>query len=97
LRQFVVRARQHQIELTVVVFPHLRDIEGTKPITARVAQFFRSEGVRAIDFGARLEGRDPMGLVVNSVDAHPNVALQKEIAQILMNEVFEPKQSARPD
>jgi hypothetical protein len=40
-----------------------------------------------VNFEPLLEDRDPMSLVVNSLDAHPNEALNKEVAEILTREI----------
>ncbi|MFC2173588.1 SGNH/GDSL hydrolase family protein [Acidobacteriota bacterium] len=88
LRQVAWSARERHAELTVLAFPHLRDIEGTSFIPNKVAKLYRAEGVKCVNFGELLKGREAMSLVVNSVDSHPNKKLHREIADILMRQVF---------
>lgn len=80
LRRIVEDSRARGFSLTVVVFPHLLNVEGTRSITAKVAELLRAEGVGVLDLGPLLADRDPSELVVNSVDAHPSVALHREVA-----------------
>jgi hypothetical protein len=87
LLQIVTYAKREGVDLTVVVFPHLRDVKGSAVITSQVADFFQKHDVRVVNLEPRLEDRDPMSLVVNSLDAHPNEALNKEVAEILTREI----------
>lgn len=80
LRRIVDCTRARGAALTVVVFPHLQDVQGTRSITAKVAEVLRSQGVGVLDLGPALADRDPAELVVNAVDAHPSVALHREVA-----------------
>ena len=75
--------RHQHIALLVVVFPSLTDIIGSQKLTAQVADTFRIAGAPVIDLSDYLVGRDPRSLIVNSVDAHPNVDLHLEVAQII--------------
>jgi hypothetical protein len=84
----IVSYTEHQgIDLTVVVFPNLRDVKGSAVITSKVAQFFQKHNIQVLNLQPLLENRDPMSLVVNSMDAHPNEALNKEVGEILTREV----------
>lgn len=85
LQGVVDYTRHHHIALLVVVFPSLTDILGSQKITAKVANTFRMAGSPVIDLSDYLVGRDSRSLIVNSVDAHPNVALHLEVAQIIYN------------
>ena len=83
LNRIVTYTRAQKIDLIVVVFPNLRAIKSSAPFTSRVADFFRQHNVRALDLAPLLADRDPQGLVVNSLDAHPNEALHMEVATLL--------------
>jgi hypothetical protein len=87
LLKIVTYTKSEGIDLTVVIFPHLRDVRGSAVITSQVAGFFQKHAVRVVNFEPLLEDRDPMSLVVNSLDAHPNEALNKEVAEILTREI----------
>jgi len=84
----IVSYTQNQgIDLTVVVFPNLRDVKGSAIITSKVAEVFHMHNIRVLNLEPLLENRDPMSLVVNSLDSHPNEALNKEIAELLTKDI----------
>ncbi|MGH7178032.1 MAG: SGNH/GDSL hydrolase family protein [Tepidisphaeraceae bacterium] len=80
LQQFVDFAKEKNIKLAVVVWPNLNAVAQSKAITARVAECFRSHGVPVLDLSLLLESRDRFDMVVNSVDAHPNLQVHREVA-----------------
>ncbi len=83
LAQIVAYGRDHGIALTVLLIPSLTDVKGSAPITSKVAEFFQAHDVPVLNLGPLLEGRDPGSMIVNSMDAHPNEALSKEIGELL--------------
>lgn len=87
LLKLVSYTRQQGIDLTVVIFPNLVNVTGSKVFTAHVAEFFQQHNVRTLNLEPRLEQRDTPSLVVNSLDAHPNEALHKEVADLLTEEL----------
>ena len=86
LEQIVAYARNQGIDLTVVVFPNLMAVKDSSPITSKVTEFFQNHNVRVLNLEPLLEGRDPTTLIVNSLDGHPNEALNKEVAELLTKE-----------
>jgi hypothetical protein len=86
LDAFAAWARDRGIPFVVVVFPHLRDIPRSAPVTAKVAAHLRSRGATVIDLAPILAGRDPLSLVVNGQDPHASVALHAEIGELLYRE-----------
>jgi hypothetical protein len=89
LLDIVNYARDNGAELIVVVFPQLQDIEGSRVFTSNVTDFLVSNKVRVIDLTDILAGRNPMELVVNPVDAHPNEGLHEEVAELLFEQMQE--------
>ena len=87
LLRFVTYAQKEQINLSVVLFPNLADVKRSAPFTSKVAGFFRAHNVPVLDLEPLVEGRDPKSLTVNSLDSHPNEALNKEVADLLMNQI----------
>ncbi len=85
--KFVSYTQNQGIALTVVVFPNLRAVKESAVFTLQVAEFFRQHNVRVLNLEPLLENRDPSSLVVNSLDAHPNEALHKEVADMLTREI----------
>ena len=81
--------RDRGARLVVVLFPSLQDVAGTAPLTARVAEHLRARGATTLDLAPLLAGRAPRDLVVNAYDAHPNVALHHEVADLLLPLVAE--------
>jgi hypothetical protein len=88
LLKIVTYTQDQGIDLTVVVFPNLREVRGSAVITSKVAGFFRTQNVRVINLEPLMEDRDPKSLIVNSLDAHPNEALNKEVAELLTREIL---------
>ncbi len=76
-------AREPSAPLLAVIFPNLLDLEGSRPLTARVADLLRGAGASVLDLGEELGGRDPRGLIVNPLDPHPSAALHAEVAELL--------------
>lgn len=87
LAQIVAYARAHEIALTVLLFPSLTNVKGSAPITSKVAEFFQAHDVPILNLEPLLEGRDPGGMIVNSLDAHANEALNKEIGELLTHQI----------
>jgi hypothetical protein len=87
LNRIVEFSRSHDIDLTVVVFPNLAAIKDSARITSQVTDFFQSHNMRVLNLEPLLEGRDPLTLMVNSLDGHPNEALNKEVAELLTKEM----------
>jgi len=83
LEQIVTYTRNQGIDLTVVVFPHLTAVKDSAPITSKVTEFFERNKVRVLNLQPMLEGRDPATMIVNSLDPHPNEALNREVAELL--------------
>ena len=83
LSKFIGYARRHKINLVTVIFPDLTDIAGSAAFTTKVADYMKSRGVTVIDMAEKLAGREPSSLIVNSFNAHPNVALNREVGELL--------------
>ena len=69
--------------LGFVVWPNLIDVAGSEAITSKVVDHLRGKGVAVLDLQRHFRERDPRGLVVNSLDAHPNEATHAEVAELL--------------
>jgi hypothetical protein len=74
LQEVVDYANETRTRLVVIVFPVLTQVEESAPMTRMVATYFRSKGVEAIDMSDLLVGRNPMELIANPWDMHPNVS-----------------------
>lgn len=83
LQAFVDYARQNEIHLIVIVFPRVSAVSESQPFTSKVVRFLRDQDVRVVDMSVHLADRDPRTMVVNSLDGHPNEAVNKEVASLL--------------
>ncbi len=84
LEAAIAFARERGAPLLAVIFPHLRDAEGSRAVTQRVAEVFREGGARVLDLTDLVAAADSRRLVVNAVDAHPNEHLHAEVAARLL-------------
>ncbi len=89
MQQIIDYARNNKIPIMVLVIPNLGNVEGTRPVTAKVAAFLSAQQVPFIDLAPHLSGRDVSGLIVSKMDLHPNETLHAEIAEII-KPVLEP-------
>jgi hypothetical protein len=89
LSRIVTYTQSEGIDLSVVVFPNLREVKASAVFTSKVADFFEKHRVRVLNLEPLLEDRDPMTLVVNSMDAHPSEALNREVAELLTRTIQE--------
>lgn len=80
LNSLVNYARQKGTRLLVVAFPALEDVHGSRVTSARVAEFFRTKDVVAIDFAEVFAKDDARAITVNRFDSHPNEAAHERIA-----------------
>jgi hypothetical protein len=83
LSRIVTYTQSQVIDLSVVVFPNLREVKAGAVLTSKVAEFFQKHNVQVLNLEPLLIDRDPRTLVVNSLDAHPNEALNREVAELL--------------
>ena len=85
LQDIIDYTRQNDIGLLFVLFPHLVFMEESSVFTAKVEEFLTRQGVPVVNMGDRLAGRPWQELIVNSIDTHPNDAVQREIAAALFD------------
>lgn len=79
---------------SVVIFPNLADLAGSREMTNRVGQLFRQSGANVIDLAEAFADRPRSELVVNANDAHPNQAVHREVAQLLFQSLLRSVESA---
>ena len=83
LETIIQGAAAEQIPLYVVMFPNLAAIEDSRPLLQPALDLFGEHGVPVLDVGQLLAGRDPAAITVNAMDAHPNEAVNAEVAEHL--------------
>jgi hypothetical protein len=91
LRGVIRWCSEQGVDLFVVVFPNLLAVEESRPMTSKVVNLFRANGVPVLDVAAMVENDDPRSLVVNRLDPHPSVELHRRIAA----ELYEMMSDAR--
>jgi hypothetical protein len=87
LDKVVAYCREHDIALSVLIFPNLFDIADSREITGKVRGFFESKGIRVVDLSDHFADRDPGSLVINVTNGHPNAATHHEVADIVIKEL----------
>lgn len=83
LLEFINYANQINSEIAFVVWPNLRDIEGSFEFTSKVCAFIERHNVKFLDIGEHFFGRNPDNLIVNKLDGHPNIDINTEVAQFV--------------
>lgn len=76
-------AQEKDIQLIVVVFPHLTAVEISRPITSEVIHLYEEQGIPVLDVSIMIEGMPANSLVVNQFDAHPNELVHRLVAEEL--------------
>lgn len=83
LNALIAYADQTDAKIIFIIWPFLKDVDGSKYITSKIFKYLKNKGVMAFNLSKHFEKRDPDTLIVNSLDAHPNVAVNAEISQLL--------------
>jgi len=82
LNQFASYAKDQGIPLIVLIFPFLRDLEGSFFVST-IEQHFQAQDIPVINLIPQLQPIPPMQRVVNKHDAHPNERVHALAAQAL--------------
>ena len=83
LQQFVDYATQRHVQLVVVLFPMLHDLEKSRPMIAPVRALFTQQGVPVIEVADLVQDMSPSSRMVSSQDAHPSVRVNELVAEAL--------------
>lgn len=83
LEDIAAYCRENRIALVAVVFPMLQAPAESAPITGKVAGALAAMGADVVDLTATFQGRPARELVVNSLDAHPNEAVHRQVGELL--------------
>jgi hypothetical protein len=88
LQGFVDYAESKEIELTVLVFPFLQEINESKHLyTDKITAFFEEKGVHVLDVGEMVAGLPLRKRIVNYSDTHPSVIVHQKLADALINHI----------
>lgn len=83
LQQFVDYATQRHVQLVVVLFPMLHDLEKSRPMIAPIRDLFTRQGVPVIEVADLVKDMDVSSRMVSSQDAHPSVRVNELVAEAL--------------
>ncbi|MEE2844599.1 MAG: hypothetical protein VX761_08845 [Planctomycetota bacterium] len=86
-----VRSATQQRRMIVVVYPNLMDISGTREMSDRVVEYFQSYEIAVINMADMLEGRAVDEITVNPFDGHANEAVNRLLAEKLLQEIRQRK------
>ncbi len=89
LLRFHEAAQMYGFNLIIVVFPEMQAVEESRPITSKVANLYREQGVPVLDVTDLVAGMDPVDLVANPVDSHPNEFVHGLVAEELYKLVID--------
>jgi hypothetical protein len=95
LDNFINYSIDNSVDLIVVVFPFLTDIDLSKELyTNKVVNYFRSKNIKTIDVGELVADLKVRKRVVNSNDAHPSVIVNRIVADEIVKIINTPKEKA---
>jgi hypothetical protein len=83
LFEIVVWCRERNIELIVLLWPHIIELDASQIAIERVSGFFAEQNVEVIDMTPILRANPSPGLIVNRFDAHPGLDAQRLAAAAL--------------
>lgn len=83
LETIIQGAAAERVPLYVVMFPNLAAMEDSRPLLQPALDLFMEHNIPVLDVGQLLAGRDPAAITVNAMDAHPNEAVNAEVAEHL--------------
>jgi hypothetical protein len=84
-------ARSEQVQLIVVIFPSLTDVDRSSRLTAKVIDFFKSHQVPVLDVAPLVQDIPLEQRIVSSLDAHPSVLVHHRVAEALYEMVMDLK------
>lgn len=76
-------------KLIVVVYPNLKDIEGTRKMSEKVVSFFRTRDVDVVDMAELLADYESDEITVNALDGHANEMVNRLLADHLYQHFFQ--------
>jgi len=94
LADLALAVRERGARPLAVVFPMLQAVAESEPLTAKVAGELAALGFEVIDLAPELRGRPVPGLVVNALDAHPSLALHREVGELVAGRLRNPPDAA---
>lgn len=88
LNDIIDFSNQAGSEIVFIVWPNLKNIDGSFEFTSKVVEFLNNKKVGVIDLTTHFQNRDPESLIVNAMDAHPNEKTNMEVAELVYQLLF---------
>ncbi len=88
LLDLIKYAQSKRAKMIFLLFPNLADINSSSKLTAQIGEFLTGESVKVINLARYLKGRNSKELIVSPFDAHPNVSLHMEVANLLYHHIM---------
>jgi hypothetical protein len=76
-------AKNHDIQLIVVIIPHLIFTEQSVPIVRQINDIFQAEGVPTLDVTELIQGEQRSAILASRVDPHASELVHRRIAEHL--------------
>jgi len=83
LGRFLEYANAVGADIAFVVWPLLINVPESRQFTAPIVEYLRRHNVLVVDLQEHFSDRMPEELIVNAADAHPNVEVNAEVADLL--------------
>lgn len=84
LYEISVWADQNDVQLVMLLWPHITAVDASAPAIERVRDFMLEQGVPVVDMSVPIKENPSAGLIVNRFDTHPGAAAQQLAANALL-------------
>jgi len=88
LFEIVVWCRDNNIDLRVLLWPHIRELDASQPAIDQLRGFFAVQNVPVIDMTPILRDNPSPELIVNRFDTHPGLEAQRLAAAALYQSIM---------
>ncbi|MEM7040609.1 MAG: hypothetical protein AAF570_26840, partial [Bacteroidota bacterium] len=76
-------AKEKKMPFAVVIFPLMQDVQGTMPMTRKIASHFEDQEIPVIDLGPLLVDWKMEDCLVDAVDPHPSEQVNRLVGDTL--------------
>jgi len=83
LQQMVDWAQERDIQLVILLWPYMHDVDSSLSANDRVASFFEEQGILVVRMRSYLQGLSLDERIVNNFDTHPSVHSHQLAAEAL--------------
>lgn len=88
LDRFINFSRQNNVELTMIIFPFLTDLEiSKKTYTNKLINYFKQKNIQTIDVSDLIKDVPVYKRIINSNDQHPSEEVNRLVANVLIKQL----------